>query len=155
MDITIIEYETQFQPYFEQLNKDWLQEHFVIEPVDKWMLENPEEAILKNGGHILFAKKAGQIVGTVALKFVETGIYELAKMTVAKTARGLGLGKLLCEAALLMAQELRAVKVILYTNDQLTDAIHIYKKLGFVQVPIAEAEFVRANVMMELDLKSA
>ncbi len=152
MNTTIIEYEPALQPCYEQLNLDWLQEFFVVEPADKWMLENPEEAILKHGGVILFAKSGEEIVGTVALKFTEPGIYELAKMTVAKTARGFGLGRVLCEAAIEKAKQLGAHQVILYSNSKLQDAINIYKKLGFVQVPVDKLEFVRIDTMMQLTL---
>lgn len=152
MNTEIIEYETALQPYYEQLNIDWLREYFVVEEADQWMLENPEEAILNDGGHILFAKRGQEIVGTVALKFTSPGVYELAKMTVAKTARGFGLGYVLCNAALLKAKQLGAAKVILYTNSKLQDAIHIYKKLGFVQVPVDKLEFVRIDTMMQLIL---
>lgn len=154
MNIEIIEYETALQPYYEQLNIDWLQEFFVVEEADKWMLENPKEAILNDGGYILFAKRAGEIVGTVALKFTEPGVYELAKMTVAKTARGLGLGRILCEAAINKAKELSASKVILYTNSKLQDAIHIYKKLGFEKTAVDKLEFVRIDTMMQLTLNT-
>lgn len=154
MNTEIIEYETALQPYYEQLNIDWLQEYFVVEEADQWMLENPQEAILNDGGHILFARRNGEIVGTVALKFTEPGVYELAKMTVAKNARGFGLGRVLCEAAIGKAKQLGAHKVILYSNSKLQDAIHIYRKLGFEQVPVDKLEFVRIDTMMQLTLNS-
>ncbi|MEE1944473.1 GNAT family N-acetyltransferase [Pedobacter sp. KR3-3] len=154
MNTEIIEYNTALQPYYEQLNIDWLQEFFAVEEADKWMLENPKEAILNNGGHILFAKRGHEIVGTVALKFSAPGVYELAKMTVAKTARGFGLGRVLCEAAIQKAKQLGATKVILYTNSKLQDAIHIYGKLGFEQIPVDKLEFVRIDTMMQLTLNT-
>jgi hypothetical protein len=50
----IIEYEASYQPDFERLNKAWLEEYFTIEPIDRYVLEQPEEAILKPGGIIMY-----------------------------------------------------------------------------------------------------
>lgn len=53
MNIEIIDYQAQYQPYFESFNKAWLQAYFYVEPIDQWVLANPEEAILKEGGCVL------------------------------------------------------------------------------------------------------
>ena len=44
--IDVLDYQPQFQPYFECLNKVWLEEYFQVEPIDEWVLGNPEEAII-------------------------------------------------------------------------------------------------------------
>ncbi|HSH65805.1 MAG TPA: hypothetical protein VLB84_08410, partial [Bacteroidia bacterium] len=72
--IRIVPYRPEYAIYFERFNKAWLEEYFEVEPIDKYVLENPEEAILKPGGRILFAECEGKILGTVALKPVENGL---------------------------------------------------------------------------------
>jgi len=43
----------------------------MLEGIDKYVLSNPEEAILKDGGKILFAVYLGKVIGTAALKKVD------------------------------------------------------------------------------------
>lgn len=152
MGIRIIPYEPRYAPYFDRFNRAWLVEYFTVEPIDEYVLENPEAAIIGPGGKILFAAQGDQIIGTVALRPVEPGVYELTKMAVDKSMRGTGAGKLLCAAAIREARQLNAHKVILYSQSQLSAAIAIYRKMGFVHLPVDKAVYQRADVKMELCL---
>jgi len=155
MNIRILNYKPEYRVYFETFNKQWIEEYFVLEDIDKWVLENPDEAILKDGGHILFAESGGQIVGTVALKFISKGIYELTKMAVDKNFRGSGAGKILCSAAIRQGEISGASKIILYSHTSLANAIGIYRKLGFEEVPLEPGKYERADIKMELKLNMA
>lgn len=151
---TIIDYKHEYKIHFEKLNKAWLEEYFVVEPIDKWVLENPEEAILEKGGKILFATVDEVVAGTVALKKIEQDdlTFELTKMAVDKSQQGKGLGKALCEAAISTARELGAHKLILYSQTSLVAAISIYRKLGFKEVSLEKGKYARADIKMELGL---
>ena len=148
----IIEYEASYQPDFERLNKAWLEEYFTIEPIDRYVLEQPEEAILKPGGIIMLAKYESQIIGTVALKVVEPGVYEMTKMCVDTKFKGFGAGKMLCAAAIERAKSIKAKRLLLYTTSVLETAISIYRKQGFIEVPLEPGVYERANVKMEYPL---
>ena len=50
-------------------------------------------------------------------------------------------------------KKLRAAKLILYSNTQLKPAIHLYKKYGFIEVPLNSSEYQRSNIKMEINLK--
>jgi N-acetylglutamate synthase-like GNAT family acetyltransferase len=150
MNIQIIDFKPKYRSYFETLNKAWIEEYFIVEPIDKYVLENPETAILKDGGRIYFAEYNGKIIGTVALKFIESGVYELTKMAVDKTYHGIGAGKLLCKAAIEKAKELNASILILYTQSRLLAAIGIYKQLGFIRIPMEDQLYKRSDIKMEL-----
>ena len=153
MNINIVDYKPEYRIYFEKFNKQWIEEYFILEDIDKWVLEHPEEAILKEGGRILFAEADGQIVGTVALKFISNGIYELTKMAVDKSFRGSGTGKTLCYAAIHQAEVMGASKIILYSHTSLANAIGIYRKLGFVEVALEPGKYERADIKMEMKLE--
>ncbi len=150
MDLHIVTYKPEYQPYFEQFNKAWLEEYFFVEPIDEYVLCNPEEAILKDGGVILFAASGENIIGTVALKYLSPGVYELTKMAVDKAWHGVGAGKLLCSAAIEKAKELRATELILYSQSRLKAALGIYDKLGFIHIPVGDVKYERADVKMRL-----
>ena len=52
----IISYKAEHQPHFDKLNRKWIEDFFVMEPVDEFVLLNPDKAILQNGGTILMAE---------------------------------------------------------------------------------------------------
>jgi hypothetical protein len=56
--------------------------YFRLEPIDKFVLMEPEKAILRRGGAILMASLKNEIAGTVALKKVDDTTYEFTKMAV-------------------------------------------------------------------------
>ena len=153
--LKVIEYHPRLQPCFEALNKAWLEEYFAVEPINEWVLGNPEEAILQEGGKIYFVEQLGQIIGTVALKPAEPGIYEMTKMAVDKSAQGLGAGKLLCKTAIEQAKALGAQRLILYSETSLKAAIAIYRQMGFQEIPLEPGLYKRANIKMELVLNNS
>lgn len=148
----IVSYEPQYAVHFERLNKAWLEKYFYIEPIDEYVLANPQEAILNHGGKILFAKHEEQIIGTIAMKWQSEGVIELTKMGVDEAFQGLGAGKLLFENALVAAKQMGAHRIILYSNTILAPALSIYRKYGFVEVPLEKGLYERSDIKMELSL---
>jgi N-acetylglutamate synthase-like GNAT family acetyltransferase len=151
MQLSILEYKPEYQPWFEKFNRDWIEKYFWMEPIDFAVLQNPEEHIIKKGGAILMANCDKEMAGTVALKYVEPGVYEFTKMAVDEKFRGQKIGLLLSEAAIIKARELGAKKIILYSNTVLAPAISLYRKLGFKEVPV-DAVYKRSDIKMELTL---
>jgi N-acetylglutamate synthase-like GNAT family acetyltransferase len=122
-----------------------------MEPIDEQVLRYPDEHIINKDGSILMAIVNGEIVGTVALKFVEPGVYEFTKMAVDEKYRGLKIGKALALAAIEKARAMGARKIILYSNTILANAIALYRKLGFKEVPV-DSVYERSDTKMELPL---
>ena len=151
MELTIHEYRPEYQPWFEKFNRDWIEKYFWMEPIDVAVLQHPDEHILKKGGSILMASCDKEMAGTVALKYVEPGVYEFTKMAVDEKFRGQHVGLLLSEAAIIKARKLGAHKIILYSNTVLAPAISLYRKLGFKEVPV-DAVYQRSDIKMELIL---
>lgn len=145
-------FRPQYKSYFESLNKAWLNKYFSIEPIDEYVLAHPEEAIINEGGEVLFALKDGKVMGTVALKNIEPGVMELTKMGVEESQQGAGLGKMLCAKAIETARQKRKSKVVLYSSSKLTRALTMYRNMGFVDVPVNTDKYKRADVMMTLSL---
>ncbi len=149
----IIEYRQEHKDRFKELNIQWISKDFEIEPVDYDVLNDPEKFILKEGGCILLASMNGEIIGTCALMNEGNGIYELTKMTVEEKYRGLKIGYKLGIAILEKAKKLGAKKVILYSNTVHTSiAVQLYRRLGFVEVPLDQSIWVRADIKMEIIL---
>ncbi|MGV7107132.1 YfiT family bacillithiol transferase [Flavobacterium sp. U410] len=151
--IHIEKYRPDWKFYFEQFNRAWIEKYFVLEDIDKYVLSNPEEAILKDGGKILFAVYEGKVIGTVALKKVDDETMELTKMAVDENYQSIGAGKMLCKSAIDKAKDLNVKRLVLYTQSALKPALGIYKKLGFTEVPVEQGKYKRADIKMEMILK--
>ena len=91
--LKIVPFNTDYKSAFEQLNREWIEEYFIMEEEDLKTLQNPDSYVMERGGEIFFAVLDGDVVGTAALIKKSKGVYELAKMAVAKNLRGLGIGK--------------------------------------------------------------
>lgn len=153
MSIQIVDYKPEHQPYFEQFNKAWIEKYFWLEDLDRYVLENPDEAIIQPGGAILMAVYEGAVAGTVALKKVNEDIYEFTKMAVDESFRRKGIAEALSYAAFEKARRLGGKKVILYSQTGLEAAILLYRKLGFKEVPLGDVLYKRANIKMEIELE--
>jgi ribosomal protein S18 acetylase RimI-like enzyme len=88
-------------------------------------------------------------VGTASLIRITDERYELAKMAVTESAQGLGIGQLLMDHCMSVAEKLNLKSLVLYSNTKLGSAIHLYRKYGFVEVPLDIVHYERANIKME------
>jgi GNAT superfamily N-acetyltransferase len=148
----IIDYLPEHQPWFEKLNRDWIEKYFWMEPIDFEVLQHPEEHILKQGGTIFMGTYNKEIAGTAAVKFVETGVYEFTKMAVDEKFQGKKIGKAIAEAAIDWVKKKEATRIILYSNTKLETAIAMYRKLGFKEITL-DGVYKRSDIKMELKLK--
>ncbi len=148
----IIEYTPQYKEDFTRLNVEWITKYFEIEPYEMALLNDPEGSILDKGGKIFFAKHEGVIIGTCALIKESDTTYELVKMGVSPQYQGLGAGKKLGLRVIEAARELGCKYLYLESNQILTPALTMYKSLGFVEVPIGETPYARADFKAEMYL---
>lgn len=130
--IHVLNYEPDIAHYFESINKQWIHDMFVLEDVDKQVLEDPQSNIIDKGGKIWFAQhpKFG-IVGACALLNKGEGAFELTKMGVTASARGLKVGEILLQHVIKQARIMQASSLFLLTSHKCEAAIHLYEKNGF------------------------
>ena len=100
-------------------------------------LSNPADArdMTSPAGVFLLARLRGRPVGCGALKFHGGGPAELRRMWVAPDARGLGVGARLLVELEQRARASGASAVHLETNRSLREAIALYRRSGYVEVP--------------------
>ena len=149
-DVIVLPYDKRYAEDYKKLNLAWIEKYFKVEKHDLEQLENPDEHIISKGGHVLFAKYRGKIVGTCALIKTDEHVYELAKMAVAEEAQGKQIGKKLGENAIALLQAHGAKRIWLESNRILTTALNLYTRLGFKEIPITSTEYARADIKMEL-----
>ncbi len=139
---------------FRTLNEEWIQKYFTLEPRDREVLGAPQK-ILDDGGQIYFVYQGATVVGCVALLAFGDGVFELTKMAVSPTLRGLGIGRRLLTHVLAEARTLGATTLFLGSSTTLKNAVHLYESLGFEHVPpesLPWIKYARASVFMKIDL---
>jgi N-acetylglutamate synthase-like GNAT family acetyltransferase len=166
---------------FRTLNEEWITRYFTLEAKDIETLGDPENAILRKGGHIFLARAieasaasegsktseasktsencaapaTAETVGCVALIPMGDRVYELSKMAVSPRLRGLGIGRVLLEFAIAQARRIGARSLFLGSSTKLANAVHLYESVGFQHVPperLPPMPYARADVFMELPL---
>ncbi|MBT8309841.1 MAG: GNAT family N-acetyltransferase [Flavobacteriaceae bacterium] len=152
MEIKISSYQDNFSKEFYDLNIEWLKNYFYVEPFDEEVLSNPKKYIISKGGHIFFAIYNDSVVGTVALMPTkEQTVFELTKMAVLPTYRGYKIGQKLMQHCIEFSLDSGLKSLILYSNTILENAIYIYRKFGFIEIPVEpDCHYERSNIKMAL-----
>jgi ribosomal protein S18 acetylase RimI-like enzyme len=103
-------------------------------------------------GGLLLARVDGKVEGCVAVRQFCTGVCELKRLYVRPSARGLGLGRLLTEAALELATDLGYGLIRLDTTPEMAAAHELYRTLGFREIEPYRENPVPGTRYLELDL---
>lgn len=149
--LKIILYEEIYAKTFCQLNIEWLEAFFFVEDFDREVLSNPKKYIIEKGGYIFFLLENTEIIGTIALMKKKEMIYELTKMAIVPEKRGKKMGQYLMDYCIEFAKNKNLIKLVLYSNTLLENAIHIYLKKGFKKIPVEKnCPYKRSNIKMEL-----
>jgi len=130
--LRIVEYRDDLAADFHDINVEWISEMFTLEDTDREVLRNPRRNIVDAGGVVLFVEAKGLgIVGTCALQKTSEHGFELTKMGVRQSARGLKAGEFLLSAVIERALALGAQPLYLLSNAKCAAAVHLYEKAGF------------------------
>lgn len=148
--LEIVSFSSNYRECFKTLNYEWIENYFKLEEHDRYVLANPEEAILEKGGFIFFAKWNEEVVGTFALVKVNDEVFEISKMAVTEKHRKNGIGKELMKTAITKARELHLKKLILYSNTSLVSALNMYINFGFRVTTKDDFHSLRSNIKMQL-----
>ena len=149
--LEIIPFEEKYAKHLYDLNVEWLEKYFYVEPYDEKVLSNPQEYIIDNGGFIFFAKYNNEIVGVVALINQKT-FFELSKMAVSPKYQGLKIGQKLMDFCIDFAKNKQWKSITLYSHRSLVPAINLYRKIGFNEVEVEkDVHYERADIKMLLE----
>ena len=146
--IRVVPYAPDHRTAFRDLNLEWITAHFEMEEEDRRVLEDPEGEILAPGGAILLALDEGKPIGTGALIRTGPHEFELAKMAVTGSYRGQGIGRQIAELLIEKARAIGAREVELVSARLLPAATPLYRKLGFVEIPLGDNPYARADIRM-------
>lgn len=147
----IVPYDQKYKEIFIEMNKQWISQMFVIEEEDLQVLNNIESA-LEAGGQIFFAvDDTGEVLACCMIAPLPNGEWEIEKFCARGMYTGTGAGTACLKACMEYARERRVEKVVIVTNTKCEQAIRLYRKFGFVEVPVDKKKFPyeRANLAFE------
>ena len=119
----IVDFRPDLAAAFKALNEAWITTLFALEPKDERCWATRRARSSRRGGRILFAVDGGEAVGCCALMALPDGGFEVAKMAVADTHKGRGLGRALMAACVERARAAGAPRLYLETNCGLAPAL--------------------------------
>ena len=104
-------------------------------------------------GRLLLAKVAGEAAGCVGLRPLAPGICEMKRLWVEPGFGGRGLGRALAEASIAAARAIGYRRMRLDTlPERMPAAQHLYRSLGFVEIPPYYHNPLPGVMMLELQL---
>ena len=105
---------------------------------------------------VLIAKAGGEIAGCVGLRPLEPGACEMKRLWVEPGFAGHGIGRRLAETIIEAARQIGYQRMRLDTfPDRMTAAQHLYRTLGFREIPPYYDNPFAGVVMLELGLATS
>jgi len=147
----IVHYDEKYKSDFVEMNKQWISEMFEIEQEDIRELSNIEPYI-ENGGQIFFAlDDDGAVMANCMIAPRADGDWEIMKFAARGLYSGTGAGSACLKACIEYAKERRLPKVIIVSNRKCVQAVHLYRKFGFEEIPVDKDRFPfdRADIAFE------
>jgi ribosomal protein S18 acetylase RimI-like enzyme len=104
-------------------------------------------------GRLWLAEYDGQLAGCVALRQLEPGACEMKRLYLRPAFRGKGLGRVLTERLVAEARSIGFRQMRLDTVEPvMTDAVAMYRRLGFYEIPAYCKNPIAGALYMQLDL---
>jgi ribosomal protein S18 acetylase RimI-like enzyme len=138
---------TLFREYAAALEVD-----LAFQDFDRELASLPGDYVNGSGGALLLAWHGDSCTGCVALRAIDGERCEMKRLYVRPAARGLGIGRLLAEAAIERAQQLGYRWMLLDTLPAMREAQELYRRLGFVETAPYRFNPVPGAAFFELTL---
>jgi N-acetylglutamate synthase-like GNAT family acetyltransferase len=151
-EVRIVAFEPAHGPAFRDLNLEWIEKFFSVEALDRQHLDRPQESFIDSGGAILMAMCGANAIGCCGLLPHGAGVYEISKMAVTQASRYGGVGRKLLVEMIGQARRLGARRLDIISSTRLGPALHLYRSVGFRDVPLESDTYARGNIALRLDL---
>ena len=151
----VVPYNPKYKDKFIELNKAWISDMFTLEPLDEKELSNIEKYIDADGQIFFAVDDADEVMACCMIAPREDGDWEIMKFAASDKYKGSGAGKACLEACLNYAKEKKVEKIIIVSNKRCVQAVHLYRKYGFDEVPVDKEKFPfeRGDIAFEMLLE--
>lgn len=153
----VVPYDPKYKEDFIEMNKAWINDMFILEEQDIREMRNIEGYIEK-GGQIFFSLDDDEtVMACCMIAPREDGDWEIMKFAARGMYTGTGAGSACLKACIDYAKERHLKKIIIVSNRKCKQAVHLYRKFGFIEVPVDKEKFSfeRADVAFELFLNES
>lgn len=147
----IVPYDPKYRKDFVELNRAWISELFELEPEDLRELEQVE-ATVRQGGNVFFAlDEDGAVMACCMVGPRADGDWEIMKFAARGMYTGTGAGNACLQACIRYARERGIRRLIIVSNRKCVRALHLYRKNGFLEMPVDREKFPfqRADIAFE------
>ena len=147
----VVPYDPKYKRDFVEMNRAWISEMFAMEPEDVRELEEIEPAI-KRGGNIFFAlDEEDRVMACCMIAPRADGDWEIMKFAAKGMYTGTGAGTACLRACVDYARGRGVEKIIIVSDRKCVQAVHLYRKLGFTEIPVDKEKFPfeRADIAFE------
>lgn len=151
----LVSYNPKYKNEFIEMNKYWISSMFIMENEDEHELDNIEPYI-ENGGQIFFAlDDNNSVMACCMIAPRDDGNWEIMKFAAKGMYTGTGAGSACLKACIDYAREQGVERIIIVSNRKCVQAVHLYRKFGFIEIPVDKEKFpfARADIAFELFLR--
>lgn len=150
----IVTYEPKYREDFIRLNTEWLTRFYWVESFDQYAMEHVDELIAQGAMAFFALDDREEVLATCMAMPLEEDTWEICKLAAKNQYTGTGAGSAVLQAAMTYAENHGAKKEVLISCSGLKQAIYLYKKFGFYEVPYRK-EFwksEKADIEMEREV---
>lgn len=147
----VVPYDPKYKADFVEMNRAWISEMFAMESEDLAVLNNIEPA-LEKGAQIFFVlDDNGNTMACCMIAPLPNGEWEIEKFAAKGMYTGTGAGSACLKACIDYAKAMKVEKVVIVSNRKCVQALHLYRKFGFIEVPVDKEKipFDRADIAFE------
>lgn len=147
----IVPFKEKYRKAFIELNKAWITEMFAMEAEDERELSNIDP-YLAAGGQIFFAvNEQDHVMACCLIAPRADGDWEIMKFAADSKYKGAGAGTACLKACIEYAKNRNVEKIIIVSNRKCVQAVHLYRKFGFTEIPVDKERFPfeRADIAFE------
>lgn len=149
--VKIVPYDPKYKQDFIEMNRAWISEMFSMEDEDERELGSIE-TYLDRGGQVFFALDGHRnVVACCMIGPREDGDWEIMKFAARGMYTGTGAGSACLRACIAYARERAVKRIIIVSNRKCEQAVHLYRKFGFAEIPVDKKKFpfARADIAFE------
>lgn len=135
---------------FKEMNLDDLEKiknNLISDFDDFWTYETLKGELLSSSSKYIVAIDKNEIIGFAGIKIVLDEA-DIMNIVTKRSNRNKGIGSLLLENLILLANKLNVKSIILEVNEENSIAIHLYKKYGFKKIAIRKNYYKNKNAII-------